>query len=89
LELGRLLVEATDALSRLDYDTLGDLERRALNLHTLLAEGARLQALPALQARHRVFAAVVAATGKNLAVLERAGSRNPYGRFREDLPWAL
>ena len=88
MELGRLLLEATDALSRLDAEALGNIEQRALNLQALIADGARIFALPELQARHRVFAAVVAATGENLGVLERVGAANPYGRFAGGDPWA-
>jgi hypothetical protein len=70
-----VLEEATGALARLDADELSQLELRALRLQDLLANGARLMALPELQARHRVFASVVRATGDNLAILQRAGMR--------------
>ena len=85
--MGRLLSEATGALARLDADALVELERRALDLKALMAGGAEVLALPELQARYRVFAAVVASTGENLGVLERVGARNPYGRARGSDPW--
>jgi hypothetical protein len=71
-----VLEDSTGALIRLDADELGRLERFALRLQSSLANGPQLMALPELHARHRVFASVVRATGENLAILERAGTRD-------------
>lgn len=76
-ELGRVLVEATAALSRLDAAALADLERRACALRDALAgetSGERKpESAAKLSARFRVFADVVTATGKDLAMLKRVG----------------
>jgi hypothetical protein len=69
----------------LDADALGRLELRAL---TLIRDGVAMSALPEIAARHRVFAAVVAATGENLNIMERGGSQRLYGPTPTRNPWA-
>ena len=79
-----MLVEATDALARLDSDALEELERRAVKLQALIVGGVSAMALSEIAARHRVFAGVVKATGENLGILDRVASAGVYGRN----PWA-
>ncbi len=85
--MGRLLEEATDALARLDAGALGELERRALELKSLLSSD--VTSLQHIQAGYRVFAGVVRATSENLGVLDRSGSSSPYGAARMRTPWDL
>jgi hypothetical protein len=86
-----LLEEATQALARLDAETLGRLEERALRLQALLAEGLSIGSMREIAARHRVFAAVVQATGESLSILQRASSSGGYERTRNGprSPWGL
>jgi hypothetical protein len=65
------LTEATLALGRLDAEALGRLERRAVTLQGSIAAGVNRQVLAEVVAQHRVFAAVMQATGRDLAMLER------------------
>ena len=87
LELRRVLVEATDALARLDSDALEELERRAVKLQALIVGGVSAMALSEIAARHRVFAAVVEATGENLRVMRRISGDTSYGSPRPENPW--
>ncbi len=70
MELSAVLSEATAAVERFDIQALGELELRARTLQTALAGGLQLRVSAEIAARHRVFAAVVRATGENLAILE-------------------
>ena len=83
-----MLEAATLALAHLDSGALGELERRALALQAQIESGANVSAVPEAVARHRVFGAVVEATGENLGVLGRTGSRGLYGDSRMRNPWA-
>ena len=87
-ELCRVLEAATLALAHLDSDALSELERRALTLQVQIERGARIAAVPEAVARHRVFRAVVAATGESLGVLGRAGSSGLYSDLGMRNPWA-
>lgn len=84
LELGQILADATQALASLNGEALRGLELRALDL---IRHGATVMAVPEIEARHRVFAAVVEATRENLNIMERAGSRGLYGDTRTRNPW--
>jgi len=88
-DLCRVLEAATLALAHLDSDALGELERRAKLLQAKIESGSPLVAVPELVARHRVFAAVVEATGDSLGVFRRTDSRGLYGNTRLRNPWAL
>ncbi len=74
MELRAVLAEATDAVARLDTRALSELEQRARALQAMIAGGAGMCVSAEIAARHRVFAAVVRATGENLAILEGARS---------------
>jgi hypothetical protein len=86
--LAALISEASSALAHLDAPALEELGRKAEALATLNlgASGVKDQAIvPVLEARFRVFAALLKATGENLATLQRAEARDPlntqtYGR---------
>jgi hypothetical protein len=74
-ELARLIADASSALAHLDADALEELGRKAktLSAFDLGGAGVRDEALtPVLEARYRVFAALLKATGENLATLQRA-----------------
>jgi len=95
VELRAVLTEATDAVARFDTQALGELELRARTLQAMLAGGTGICISAEVAARHRVFAAVVRATGENLAILEAAhdrsahdtqGQRNP--EHRAEPRWA-
>jgi hypothetical protein len=58
-------------------------------LQAKIESGSPLVAVPELVARHRVFAAVVEATGDSLGVFGRTDSRGLYGNTRLRNPWAL
>ena len=87
-ELSRLIGEATAALSVLDA---GALERLGRKVQALAAanEGTAVSSraeVPELEARFRVFAQVLTATGENMAALERARARGTYtARMRAGL----
>lgn len=84
-----MLAAATLALAHLDSDALEELEQRTMRLQAKIERGSPLVAVPELVARHRVFSAVVEATGDNLGVLARADSRGLYGNTRMRSPWGL
>ena len=67
-----MLEDATGALARLDATGLEELSERAEALRIALGAGMMIAGAPELLARFRVFASVVQATGKDLAMLERA-----------------
>ncbi len=83
-----MLEAATLALARLDAEALEELERRALRLQAQIQSSAQASAIPEAVARHRVFTAVVQATGESLGVLGRTGSLGLYGDSRMRNPWA-
>jgi hypothetical protein len=66
--LARLIDEASCALAELDADALEELGRRATALQSL---STTFVAKPEIVSRFRHFAAVLQATGENLAALER------------------
>jgi hypothetical protein len=77
--LAHLIGEATEALSHLDAEALEEIGRRA---GTLAHGGAGTSSgamVPVLEHRFRLFAALLRATGDNLATLRRAKSRQSYG----------
>lgn len=80
--LARLLAEATEALAHLDAPELEELGRRgeamaALDLGSAGVVGEA--SVPVLEHRFRLFAALLKATGENLATLRRAQSQDSRG----------
>jgi hypothetical protein len=78
-ELARLIADASSALAHLDADALEEFSRKAetLSAFDLGGAGVRDAALiPVLEARYRVFAALLKATGENLATLQRAEAQD-------------
>jgi hypothetical protein len=77
-ELGRLISEASAALTHLDAETLEALNRKAATLQGMALGGLGSKGFAGaaeLEARVRVFAAMVKASRENLTILERAGSQ--------------
>ena len=81
LELSGLLAEATAALAALDAAALERIGERAaiLDRQRGKAEQPEGCGLVELQARFRVFAQVLTATGENLKALARSGNPENYG----------
>jgi hypothetical protein len=80
--LARLIAEATDALSHLNAAALEEIGCRAEALTALDLGGAGVTdraMVPVLEHRFRLFAALLKATGDNLATLRRAESRESFG----------
>jgi hypothetical protein len=78
-ELARLISDASSALAHLDAKALEDLGRKAESLSTFNLGGAGVRdtaLIPVLEARYRVFAALLKATGENLATLQRAEAQD-------------
>jgi hypothetical protein len=76
--LARLIAEATEALSHLDAEALEELGRHAEALAGLDLGNAGVTSramVPVLEHRFRLFAALLKATGDNLATLRRAEAR--------------
>ncbi len=77
--LARLISEATEALSHLDAAALEELGRHAEALAGLDLGNAGVTSramVPVLEHRFRLFAALLKATGDNLATLQRAEAQN-------------
>ena len=80
--MARLIAEATEALSHLDAAALEELGVRAEALAALNLGGAGVSSramVPVLEHRFRLFAALLKATGDNLATLRRAESKELFG----------
>jgi len=80
-----LIAEASSALAHLDAAALEELGKKAEALASLDLGSSgvpdRAQ-IPVLEARFRVFAALLKATGENLAILQRAEAQESFGRDR-------